>query len=462
MNPILKISFHQYKGMMNNFTCVSCERKLNPSEINKKATVCHYCRSKARVEIIQTENFLKENFTRKWSAALFKEYVLYLKELGIGVYTMRKHSSKVLKLFQKAEMELLRPSELTEKWLISTLNEIGNLKNVKPSLFGFLIKEGHLILNTDESMLTSIKQVLEQVPKGFKRLLDIYLNEKVELRNRQLKFNARNPLSLLTVKTDIAIFLRLISWFQTNRMNVSSWDSVQQEDVHEFLLDLTPKHREIVRKDLLVLFKLAKRKRLITHIPILDIKSKELPPSIEPLTFEEQVRVAKVIKKKLYEQSLECLLTSLCFYHGLSSSQISNIKLSDVRVESKKILFHKRPPVYLSDDELVLLNEYVKQRSSVRNSENKIFLVMSTSGTEIYRDSPVNNSFISRKVKVFCGFTPKSLRITCFNTIASNFGPQILVEGFGVSLTQASRYGKLEDYLIEEQINSEREDVLGT
>ncbi|MFE4352244.1 hypothetical protein [Peribacillus butanolivorans] len=33
----------------------------------------------------------------------------------------------------------------------------------------------------------------------------------------------------------------------------------------------------------------------------------------------------------------------------------------------------------------------------------------------------------------------------------------LLVEGFGLSLTQASRYGKLEDYLIEEQIKSQRD-----
>lgn len=36
--------------------------------------------------------------------------------------------------------------------------------------------------------------------------------------------------------------------------------------------------------------------------------------------------------------------------------------------------------------------------------------------------------------------------------IAAHFGPQLLVEGFGLSLTHASRYGKLEDYLIEELI----------
>ena len=79
----------------------------------------------------------------------------------------------------------------------------------------------------------------------------------------------------------------------------------------------------------------------------------------------------------------------------------------------------------------------------------------------IYGDKPVNNRFILRKVKDLSGFTPKALRITCFNVIGSNFGPQLLVEGFGISLTQASRYGKLEDYLIEEQIQSGREFLHG-
>ncbi|WHY99291.1 hypothetical protein [Peribacillus simplex] len=128
-----------------------------------------------------------------------------------------------------------------------------------------------------------------------------------------MKFNARKPLSLLTVKADIEVFVRLVRWFQITCKHIESWDTVQQEDLHEFLLTLTPKHREIVRKDLLVLFKLAKRKRIMAHIPILDIKSRELPPTIEPLTFDEQVRVAKLIKSRLYEQPLECLLTTFSF-----------------------------------------------------------------------------------------------------------------------------------------------------
>lgn len=94
----------------------------------------------------------------------------------------------------------------------------------------------------------------------------------------------------------------------------------------------------------------------------------------------------------------------------------------------------------------------LRNKNEIR--KNKTYLIVSSSSSMIYEDKPVSNRFIRQKIKDLTKFTPKALRITCFNVIASNFGLQLLVEGFGVSLTQASRYGKLEDYLIEEQIQS--------
>ncbi|WP_251032550.1 site-specific integrase [Mesobacillus foraminis] len=373
--------------------------------------------------------------------------------------TIRKHGGKALKIFQMAEKELLRPSDISENWLNNIFERISNSKGIKPSLLNNLVKEGFLTIGEDQSVLISIKKQIEPIEKGFKRLLEIYLNERMELRKRQLKFDARNPLSLSTVRSDMVTFVRLVRWLQINKSHVSSWDTGQQEDIHEFLLTLTLKHREIVRKDLVVLFKLAKRKRIITHIPILDVKSREFPPTIEPLTFVEQVKVVNLIKSSLYERPLECLLTSLCLYHGLSSSSISKIKATDINLERKIIYFQERPPVYLSEDEMILVSEYAKRRVNIRNVENKTYLIISCHSAEVYKDQPVNNHFIARKVKELSGFTPKSLRITCFNTIASHFGPQLLVEGFGLSLTQASRYGKLEDYLIEAQIQTQRENI---
>lgn len=89
---------------MNNFNCLFCERKLNKSEINKKATVCHNCLSKARVERVQTEGFLKENFKKTWSATLFKKYVLYSKELGIGVETFVRTQVRCYRFYKQLKM----------------------------------------------------------------------------------------------------------------------------------------------------------------------------------------------------------------------------------------------------------------------------------------------------------------------------------------------------------------------
>ena len=242
----------------------------------------------------------------------------------------------------------------------------------------FLLKEDLLTFNEDQNLLSSITRLIETISNGFKRLLEIYFKERMELRKRQLKFQARTPLSLLTVKTDMEIFVRLVRWLQENKSHLTSWDTVQQEDIHTFLLSLTPEHREIVRTDLLVLFKLARRKRIITHIPILDIKSRELPPTIEPLTFEEQIKVAKIIKSNLFEQPLECLLSSFCFYHGLSPKMIKEIKLTDLDIDRKVIHFKDRPSVYLSEDEIILINEYAKLRTNIKNANNKTYLIISS------------------------------------------------------------------------------------
>lgn len=76
------------------------------------------------------------------------------------------------------------------------------------------------------------------------------------------------------------------------------------------------------------------------------------------------------------------------------------------------------------------------------------FLIVSFNSSTIYEDKPVSNRLLLKKVKDLTNFIPKAHRITCFNVIASNYGLQLLVEGFGVSLTQASIYGKLENHLI--------------
>lgn len=136
---------------MSNFICNRCGGQLNNSEINKKATICHLCYSKARVERIQTAEFLNTNFEKTRSAKLFNKYVLYLKEIDISVETIRKHSGKVLKIFQIAEKEFIKLSDITAfryygKLVIKYSRKNKNVKTVKSSLFNFLLKEDLLLL----------------------------------------------------------------------------------------------------------------------------------------------------------------------------------------------------------------------------------------------------------------------------------------------------------------------------
>jgi hypothetical protein len=67
---------------------------------------------------------------------------------------------------------------------------------------------------------------------------------------------------------------------------------------------------------------------------------------------------------------------------------------------------------------------------------------------------------VSKKVRALTGHTPQRLRITCFTALSARYGPQYLVEAFGLSLDQAASYGKMEEFLLEEEGKQQREALL--
>src|SRR6266487_3450221 len=75
-------------------------------------------------------------------------------------------------------------------------------------------------------------------------------------------------------------------------------------------------------------------------------------------------------------------------------------------------------------------------------------------------DTSMTREYIAEKVRALTGHTPQCLRITCFTALSARYGPQYLVEAFGLSLTQASRYGNLQEFLLEEEVKQQREEFL--
>lgn len=234
---------------------------------------------------------------------------------------------------------------------------------------------------------------------------------------------------------------------------------VQEEQINTFLLTLTPISRELVRKKLYQFFRVGRKRRVITHIPVMNLPSRELSPTIEPLKLEEQKAVARQIHSSSLTHPEEALLTTLCFYHGLSSLQICQLKLHDIDLEKRTIYLENRPPAYLLAEDLLLLEQVLQNRQNFPSyAKNRSYLFINKQ--KRLTDEPVTTKYIHRKVQTFTGFTPQHLWISCYAALAAQYGPQYLVEALGLSLSQASRYGKLQEFLLGEEVKQQREEFL--
>ena len=117
-----------------------------------------------------------------------------------------------------------------------------------------------------------------------------------------------------------------------------------------------------------------------------------------------------------------------------------------------------RPPIYLLAEDFLLLDQLLKQRQELPYAKKKSYVFISNQ-TKL-DDKPMTQEYVSKKVRALTGHTPQCLRITCFTALSARYGPQYLVEAFGLSLTQAARYAKMEEFLLEEEVKQQREAFL--
>lgn len=437
--------------------CITCGVALNEAILRNKCKRCYKCLDEAWVKTLLETSKLNNTFSKKWTSSLLIKYYEYLKLTGIKISSIRKNVTIARKIFTLAEKEFPNYKEINWDWFKNIITENANrIKRVPISLLQFLQELEILKLPTDSDLMQErINNQIERCPKEFRRLMEIYCNTRLELRKRQINNNENKPLALKTISSDLCVFIKFAKWIIQRYKEVYSWDFVQEQHVHGYLLTLTPNNREVVRKDLYSLFKLAKSKRIVTHIPMIDYPCREFPPLIETLNTLEQKQVAKILLKNIHTNPLASFLGSLCFFHGLSTNQIQSIKISDINISCKKINLKDRPPIYLSRDELIALENYATIRAQMRNIKKKDYLVVGDSNVKIYENKPLCKTSILKKVKELTGYTTKRLRITCYHSFSEIFGPLILIDAFGLSKTQASRYGRFEEYLLEEEIKSQ-------
>jgi integrase len=439
--------------------CVVCGGKIEAWRIKYAKKTCEPCLARKRIAFLLSDIYMSKTFFTLWAKGFFQRLGVFLQEYMIPLRSQTRMLPKAAMIFQEAEKTFRRPEEMSGEWLESQIKLVMRSTYDAPTFFRtFLIKEQLLSPQEEEKRIEIMQAKIESLPQEYRRLVEVYFNERLSRRKRHIEQNAKKPLSLRALQHDLETLTRIIRWFRQHLPDLAGWHMVQEEHILTYLLTLTVRERELVRNDLYVFFRLARKKKLVAHVPVAKYPTRQFPPTYEPLNPEERKSLARLIRENIYSHPWEAFVTALCFYHGLSSSQVLHIKMSDVDIERKIIHIPERPPVYLLAEDCLLLEQFLQQRKDLPYAQQRSHLVISNQHT--LKDKPLDDSVLRRKVLSFVKYTPLRLRMTCFMSLAEYYGPQYLVEAFGLSPTHAARFAKIEEYLLEEEVKQQREAFL--
>jgi integrase len=438
--------------------CILCGGDLRPCDITFGKKTCVLCLHQRRVAFLLSDAYLNQTFLSQWTKNLFKRLGTFLQEHEVALEAQARLLSKVAPIFQEAEQSFGSLEEMSEAWLVEGIEKAGGA--IRPTYVKAFLLQEHLItaIDQDDTRLKAVLTKIEHLPQGYRRLMEVYFHERIAFRKRQMELNAKHPLAVRSIEIDFITLSMLVRWLMQHLPDLTGWQMVQEEHLHAFLLSLKPTHRELVRGKLQMFFNLGRKRRIITHVPIANLPERRLPLTVEPLLEMEQKALARKIRENLSTHPEEAFVTALCFYHGLSTSQICHIRLDRVDVEQGKISIAGRTPVYLLAEDFLLLEQFLQLRSGLPHAKKRGHLFISNQST--LDDIPVTNEFVADRVRAFSGHTPRCLRITCFTALSARYGPQYLVEAFGLSLDQAARYVNLREFLLEEEIKQQKEEFL--
>ena len=284
---------------MESLCCKECGGSLRPSDIKYERYICIACTFKKRVAFLLSDAFVDNIFTKLWTKGLFRRLGIFLERYEIPLRTQAQMLARAAALLQEAEQSFVRLGDIDEEWLEERIKKIG--KYLSPTFFRAFLIEEHILPseNRDEKKLEAIQAKIALIPLQYRRLMEVYFQEQITLRERHIQQHAKQPRAVKTIVHKFMLFQKLIRWLLEQMPDLSGWEMVQEEHIHAFLLSLQPTHRELARKDLYQFFRLGRKKRVMTHVPVMNLPAKELPRTIEPLTMDEQKALTRLLVFRL-------------------------------------------------------------------------------------------------------------------------------------------------------------------
>src|SRR5260370_17010364 len=105
--------------------------------------------------------------------------------------------ARVVLLLQEAEHHFAGPRELTEEWLAERIQAIIHKEQAAPTFFWtFLVKEQIVSPPDEHASIEKLRAQIARFPSGYQRVVEVYLNERLAARDRQITLKAKNPLAL--------------------------------------------------------------------------------------------------------------------------------------------------------------------------------------------------------------------------------------------------------------------------
>ncbi|WP_204319142.1 hypothetical protein [Bacillus cereus] len=376
-----------------------------------------------------THNILQEIISPQWIARVFEELPVYS--------------------FSKTKRKLIIPA---------LGHFVGFLEKEKLIIKGTFSPEINI---TEESITVSMNRVttyqkitkkIQDMPKGFQALLEYYLEIEKERNQALERKNATKSLSWKSIEGEFTVFFSLIKWLIINE-SVFDWTLVSQDMINRYLLNFgNNQNRDIQKRKLYNFFEFGRKNRFLIQNPILPFKARDYYIIDRAFTRTNHKELFASIKQTSKSNPTDSLLTSLCYFHVLSSKQIREIKISDIDLFRQCIHIKGRAPAYLNELVIQYLNNHLKIIDYDRKHYDTSYLFFTVQKGSALQ---VSNKWINRHVKAVYDKTPSMLRKAGLQYCAEKFGPQFLHDCFGISLSHTGRFGNPDDWIIEDILAEE-------
>ena len=498
INSPLKNSYYYQPTILEYFFDESKCSDCGVIKTSKGHNFCNNCINRRSLVNFCKKVELKETFTNDEVRNYFKRFLNFLLDSKLSYRHICNISIIAIIIFQYLDSDVNNSSSksittldgnvfqeiITPRWISSTFSKLPISKfsqkdktNISPTLghlVSFLEKEKIIIKDSfnpeiilDEENITvntsfvstyqTITEKIKVVPAGFRNLLKKYL-EIEKKRNEVLeRKHASKNLSWRSIDGEFIVIFSLIKWLINNE-SIDNWSVVTQDIINRYLLTFEKlQNRDLQKRKLYNFFEFGKKNNFLLQNPIPPFKSRSYSFIERVLTRKDHKELYESIKQGSKYNPTDALLTALCYFHALTSKQISALKLSDVDMARKCIHIEGRAPAYLSELEIQNLNNHLSLVDYDRNHYEISFLFFSTIKGRAHQ---ISTQWLNRRVKSIYDITPSMLRRAGLQYCAEMFGPQYLHDCFGLSLTHTARFGDPNDRIIEDIIKDELTDHL--